>query len=275
VINGWILDPDRKKMSKSRGKVVTPMELFEQYGSDAVRYWAASGRPGTDLAFDAGQIRVGRRLATKLLNASRFVLGLDSSGASTAITALDRAMLAALSGVVAAATSAFEGYDHTTALTATEAFFWTFCDDYIELVKERAYGAGAGASSARAALVTALDVQLRLFAPFLPYATEEVWSWRADAAGSVHRSSWPAVDSLDHGGDAGLLSLIGEALGRVRRAKSERRLSMRVEVPLVEVRGTPEQLRRLAEAEADLRSAGRIADLKLITSDRLQVTVHL
>jgi valyl-tRNA synthetase len=287
VINGWILDPDRKKMSKSRGKVVTPMELLEQYGSDAVRYWAATGRPGTDLAFDAGQIKVGRRLATKLLNASRFVLGPGASDPGAPVTdatdALDRSLLAGLSAVVATATSAFEEYDHTTALTATEAFFWAFCDDHIELVKERAYGASAGASSARAALWTALDVQLRLFAPFLPYATEEVWSWVAgarggSASGSIHRAAWPTTAELDVGGDAALLPLVGAALRRVRRAKSERRLSMRADVPLVEVRGPDEQLRRLASAEADLRSAGRIAELKLLAApgaDGLDVTVHI
>jgi valyl-tRNA synthetase len=276
LINGWILDPDRKKMSKSRGNVVTPTEPFERYGSDAVRYWAASGRPGIDLAFDAGQVKVGRRLATKLLNASRFVLGLGEADAGTVAAALDRSMLAALSDVVTTATSALDEYDHTTALTTTEAFFWTFCDDYIELVKERAYGSGPGSASARSALATALGVQLRLFAPFLPYATEEVWSWGAGARpGSVHRAPWPTAAELASDGDASLLTLVGGVLSQVRRAKSERRLSMRTEVPLVEVRLPEEDLRRLASAEGDLRSAGRIGDLKLLAADHRQVTAHL
>jgi valyl-tRNA synthetase len=267
VISGWILDPDRKKMSKSKGKVVTPMGLLERHGSDAVRYWAASGRPGTDLAFDEGQMKVGRRLATKILNASRFVLGLGAADSlrSPVGSPLDRAMLAQLSTVVSAATSAFEEYDHTGPLVATEAFFWTFCDDYIELVKNRAYGSGEPAESARAALATALLVQLRLFAPFLPYVTEEVWSWWR--YGSVHRAPWPSRHELTHiaeGGDARVMEVVGRALSQVRRAKSERSLSMRTEVPIAEVLGPAAELELLAQAADDLRAAGHIGTLDLL-----------
>jgi len=254
VLSGWVLDPDRKKMSKSRGAALTPTGLLDRHGSDGVRYWAASGRPGTDLAVDEAQMKVGRRLATKVLNASRFVLGFGPSS-GTVTGPLDRAMLAELSTVVASATASFEGYDHTAALSTTEAFFWTFCDDYIELVKERAYG---GDVSARAALTRALSVQLRLFAPFLPFVTEEVWSWWQP--GSVHRAAWPAPEPE---GEPGLLSLAGTALGQVRRAKSARSLSMRAEVPLAVASGPAAVLERLALAAPDLRAAGRIAVLDL------------
>ncbi|GAA0542049.1 valine--tRNA ligase [Paractinoplanes ferrugineus] len=264
VLSGWILDPDRKKMSKSKGNVVTPMDLLVQNGSDAVRYWAANGRPGADLAFDPAQIKVGRRLATKLLNASRFALG---PGAAAALRQpvtehLDRAMLIRLADVVTAATEAFDRYDHTEALQVTESFFWTFCDDYIELVKERAYAQGPAADSARAALAAGLSVLLRLFAPFLPYVTEEVWSWWR--YGSVHASTWPTRYELTRvapDGDATLLELAGEALRQVRRAKSDRKLSMKAEVPLAEALGPAAMLDRLALIEGDLRSAGRIGKL--------------
>ncbi|NES15311.1 MULTISPECIES: valine--tRNA ligase [Micromonospora] len=289
-LSGWILDPDRKKMSKSKGNVVTPMGLLEQHGSDAVRYWAANGKPGMDLSFDPAQIKVGRRLATKLLNASKFVLGLgaadalrapDNSGSArrdlelSATAPLDTAMLAELSGVVAAATTAFDGYDHTAALMATEAFFWRFCDDYIELVKERAYGTGPGADSARAALATALSVQLRLFAPVLPFVTEEVWSWWR--YGSVHRATWPTTYEVGRAvrgpADPELLRLAADALGQVRRAKSERKLSMKAEVPLAEALGPAALLDRLTLVADDLRSAGRIAKLDLLPDRTTELVI--
>ncbi|GAB1694428.1 valine--tRNA ligase [Krasilnikovia sp. M28-CT-15] len=264
VLSGWILDPDRKKMSKSKGNVVTPMALLEQNGSDAVRYWAANGRPGTDLAFDAAQIKVGRRLATKLLNASKFALGLGAADAlrSPVTTDLDRAVLARLAAVTGEVTAALDAYQHTDALQATEGFFWTFCDDYIELVKDRAYGQGPAADSARAALAAGLSVQLRLFAPFLPYVTEEVWSWWR--YGSVHTSTWPTTHELTRvapEGDAELLDLAGEALRQVRRAKSDRKLSMKAEVPLAEALGPAAMLEQLARIEGDLKAAGKIGKL--------------
>lgn len=286
VLSGWILDPDHKKMAKSKGNVVTPLALLEQHGSDAVRYWAASGKPGMDLAFDPAQIKVGRRLATKLLNASKFALGLgaadalrapyDNSSSArltprrdlelSATTPLDRAMLAELATVVTAAGTAFDSYDHTAALQVTEAFFWRFCDDYIELVKERAYGTGAAADSARAALASALSVQLRLFAPVLPYVTEEIWSWWR--YGSVHQAPWPTTHevarTIDGSGEPALLRLAGDALSQVRRAKSERKLSMKAEVPLAEALGPAALLEQLTLVADDLRAAGRIGKLDLL-----------
>jgi valyl-tRNA synthetase len=279
AISGWILDPDRKKMSKSKGAVVTPVALFEEFGADAVRYWAASARLGTDAAFDTGQMKIGRRLAIKILNASKFALGSGASVGSLADVThpLDRSLLARLADVVETSTRAFDGYDHTRALEAAETFFWTFCDDYVELVKERAYGerGGAGASSAKATLGIALDVLLRLFAPFLPYVTEEVWSWWRD--GSVHRQPWPTLAdvSVDEG-EVRLLSVVGDALSQVRKAKSEAKVSMRTDVPTAVVRASGDVLDVLALATDDLRSAGRIADLRLEPGgEQLEVAVTL
>jgi valyl-tRNA synthetase len=278
AISGWILDPDRKKMSKSKGNVVTPMGLLEQHGSDAVRYWAASARLGTDAAFEVGQMKIGRRLAIKVLNASKFALSFGPLDVDAPVTEpLDAAMLAGLADVVAEVTTALEAYDHTRALQVTETFFWTFCDDYVELVKDRAYG-GHGeqaAASARAALARALDVLLRLLAPFLPFATEEVWSWWR--SGSVHRAPWPDGEGLRAaaGPDAQprLLAVVGTALAGVRKAKSEAKVSMRTDVARAVVTGPAGDVALLQAAAADLRGAGRIGDLEL-TEDGAELAVR-
>jgi valyl-tRNA synthetase len=288
AISGWILDPDRKKMSKSKGNVVTPMGLLEEHGSDAVRYWAASARLGTDAAFEVGQMKIGRRLAIKILNASKFALSFAGGEPVTldpaAVTEpLDRAVLAALADVVEAATAAFEGYDHTRALEVTETFFWTFCDDYLELVKDRAYGTqaegaaprAAAVASARATLAIALDVLLRLFAPVLPFATEEVWSWWR--TGSVHRAPWPASEHLrSAAGDAdtSLIALAGAALAALRKVKSQAKVSQRTELVRAELALPADATDRVRAAFGDLRAAGRVRELLLVPDEVAEVEVR-
>ncbi|MDQ3457411.1 MAG: valine--tRNA ligase [Actinomycetota bacterium] len=278
-INGWILDPDRKKMAKSKGNIVEPFELQEQCGADGLRYWACAAAPGTDTAVDLGQMKVGRRLANKLLNASRFVLGRagTASGDPTpdsVTAALDRALLAGLAEVVESATAAFDGYQYHRALEVAEKFFWGFCDDYLELVKGRAYGEGQDAESARATLRLALDTFLRLFAPFLPFVTEEVWSWWRE--GSVHRSAWPsAAPLMAADGDPTLLSTASAVLAEVRKAKSTQQVSLRAEVSRVVVTGDPSRLAAVEAIRADLLVAGVIAELVLTESAEELVTVEL
>jgi valyl-tRNA synthetase len=280
TINGWILDPDRKKMSKSKGNVVTPVEYFDRFGSDAVRYWAQNGRPGVDTAVDEGQIKVGRRLAIKILNASKFALGVIGDEAAGEVTEpLDRSMLRSLTDIVEEATGAFEGYDYSRALERTERFFWGFCDDYLELVKQRAYGAGdpRGAASARRALELALWTLLRLFAPHLPFVTEEVWSWWQE--GSIHRASWPDPEPLrSETGDADRLTyrVAADVLGEIRKAKTSRQKSLRAEVELAVVRDTAERLRALEPALEDVQQAGRVRRaFELLEADEFAVEVEL
>lgn len=274
ALSGWILDPDRKKMSKSKGNVVTPMGLLDQYSPDAVRYWAASGRPGTDTAFDQDQMKIGRRLATKLLNAAKFVLGFPAPEADAQITdTLDLAMLAVLDDVVRQATSALEDFEYTTALERTERFFWVFCDDYLELVKQRAYGdvSEGSAESARLALRTALDTILRLFAPFLPYSAEETWSWwHTD---SVHKAAWPVPQGTPADGVA--LDLASSVITAVRREKSAAKLSMKAAVDSVSVYAPADQLDVIKSIGPDLRAAGNITALDVQASDDLRVEVSL
>ncbi len=263
MINGWILDPDRKKMSKSKGNVTTPLSLLAEHGSDAVRYWAASGRPGTDTAFDVGQMKVGRRLAMKLLNVSRFVLGLGATDSGAAVTEpLDEALLTGLAGVVERATTAFEGYDYTRALEAAEEFFWAFCDDYVEIVKLRAYDDGPASASARAALATTLATLLRLFAPFVPFVTEEVWSWWQE--GSVHRQPWPTTEGLTRAGDPQLLTVAADVMSALRKAKSQANVSQRTPVAHAVVRGSAQQQARVEAAAGDLARAGSVQELVFV-----------
>jgi valyl-tRNA synthetase len=303
-ISGWILDPDRKKMSKSKGNVVTPVDMLREYGSDGVRYWAASARLGTDTAYDPGQLKIGRRLAIKILNASRFVLAAlpqeaaagpagtasPADRSNTAITQqLDLAMLSRLAAVARQCTEAFEAYEHARALELTEQFFWFFCDDYVELVKARAYGArgGEAAGSAIAALRLALSVLLRLFAPFLPFVTDEVWSWWQH--GSVHRAPWPdpaefparvpeagtAGAGTAGAGTAGarpddaqdrMLAAASGAISAIRAAKSAARLSMRAPVTELTVSAVAADLEALAAVLPDVQAAGQVAKVGLRTA---------
>jgi Valyl-tRNA synthetase len=271
-ISGFIVDPDRKKMSKSKGNVVTPAAMLDEHGSDAVRYWAASSRLGTDAAFDPQnpkQMKIGRRLAIKVLNAAKFVYSFESAALGDRVAAEPRAeitnpldvdMIATLADVVRQATAAYEAFDHARALEVTEQFFWTFCDDYLELVKERAY---AGDGSAVTALREAIDVLLRLLAPVLPFATEEVWSWTHD--GSVHTAAWP---TLEADAPRGLLSAVSEALIGIRRAKTEAQASQKTPVESATLAGPA----ILAEAADDLKAVGRIATLDLVEADEVAVS---
>ena len=292
TLSGWILDPDRKKMSKSKGNVVTPIDLFDKYGSDAVRYWAASARPGVDTAFSEDQMAVGRKLANKLLNVTKFVLGMNGNADDAITVPYDAAMLSRLADVVRDATAAFDDFDYARALERTEAFFWWFCDDYVELVKTRAYGNADGGvvmevattpeqASARTALTRALGTLQRLLAPHMPFCTDEVWSWWHDS--SVHASTWPTnteclanvtVEASSY--DAALmLETVSAVLAEVRRAKTEAKVSQRAKVAKAMVTCDSTRRSMLELARTDLVNAGNIISLDFSEGDGVAVSVTL
>jgi valyl-tRNA synthetase len=277
LINGWILDPDRKKMSKSRGSVTTPMPLIDEFGADGVRYWALKAAPGADTAVDKAVFKNGRRLSIKLLNASKFVLGVGTEQGEIT-EPIDRALLQQLAAVVDDATASFEGYRYQQALARIEAFFWRFCDEYLELVKNRAYNdaGNAGGASAQATLGIALSTIQRLLAPFTPFVTEGVWSWWQE--GSVHRTSWPSGDelrSLAGEADAAVFDVASEVLGAVHKAKTSEQRSLRTHVLQLVIADTAERLSALRQAEADIRGAGNVDELILNEGPELQVTAEL
>ena len=267
AISGFVTDPDRKKMSKSKGNTVVPTEIIDQFGADAVRWRAAMARPGMDSPFDKAQMKVGRRLAMKILNASKFVLGFGEGGQVCDITnPADLSMLAGLRQLIAEATEGFDKFNYTAALEVCEQFFWTFCDDYLELIKERAYDSegadNAGALSARTALRLALDVMLRLFAPFLPFVTEEVWSWWKD--GSVHTSSWPTTDEIPVTGDVDLMSDVSAALVELRGVKSTHKVPMRTPILSARISAPASVIANLKAVESDLAKVSKTESLTFL-----------
>jgi valyl-tRNA synthetase len=294
ALSGFVTDPDRKKMSKSKGNVVTPFALLEEHGSDGVRYWAAKGGPGVDTVFDAGQMKVGRRLAIKVLNASKFILapldersrrpeqsrGTNADPLGPVASPVDRAMLRNLANLVQEATEALDNYDYGRALDLIEREFWGFCDDYLEFVKGRRYGEQGpeAAGSANAALMAAISVYLRLLAPYLPFATEEVWSWWN--SGSVHRATWPTREELT--------SLMGqvteddqqkwkyarEVLGEVRKRRSEAKQPLKVPIVRAVIADAAARLTHLDAIEADLRAAVRIDAIERKPAGELSVEVE-
>jgi valyl-tRNA synthetase len=279
AISGWVLDPDRKKMSKSKGNVVTPMGLLQEHGSDGVRYWAARGGPGVDTAFDAGQMKIGRKLAMKVLNVSKFVLQGEPHDGPVS-EPLDRGMLQNLAVTVDDATAELGNYEYAKALAKIEAFFWDFCDNYVEAAKSRRYGdfGPEAAASASTAMRLALSVLLRLLAPYLSFVTDEVWSWTN--SGSIHRAEWPVRDEIVRvsGTDTSAqraVAHVTEALNVIRKGKVDSKVSIGTPVQQIVYSSTDEAIACLKLVERDLKAASRTDALILRAAAESSVEITL
>jgi valyl-tRNA synthetase len=279
AISGWVLDPDRKKMAKSVGNVVVPMPLVEEFTADAIRYWSASARLGTDTAVDEKVFRIGKRLATKLWNAAKFVLA-QTAEVHPVSHELDRAFADELRRVADSASASFASFNHAQALADVESFFWSgFTDTYLELVKFRARGEApggeAGRGSAVATLRRALDVLLRLFAPFLPYVCEEIWSWvfaEEHGIDSIHRAPWPGeadFRGLGAPADAGSFALAAECWRAINKAKADASVAAGREIERLAIAGSAATLERLEPVLSDVLAAARCRAHRLLPREDL------
>ncbi len=287
VISGWILDKERKKMSKSKGNVVTPEHLLDEYSSDAVRYWAGRARLGADTAFDPTVFKIGKKLCTKVFNASKFVLGqLEEAGlnaedicSSWITNPVDLSLVAKLNATIKAATEAFESFEYSVALQATENFFWDFCDNYLELTKKRSYDEedSPGKRSALATLSFALKNSLQLLAPFIPYVTEEVWSWYFNQkfGSSIHTSQWPVAISVEHIGEQ-LYLLASEVLSGIRSAKTKGQVNLRWPISSLTIHIDDAGQNLIKQAWPDIALAGHVQQKPLFqTAETLNIVAIL
>jgi len=234
MISGWCLASDKTKMSKSKGNVITPTSLIEEKGSDAVRYWASTSRLGSDTAFSEDVLKIGNKLVNKLWNASKFVqtvvksevLKVDSNSSLLTVNSpLDRWIITRLTKAIQKATAEFDEYEYCAAREAIEDFFRKdFCDNYLEMIKVRAYGEGAAATSAHHATALCLEAVLRLFAPFVPHITEELYQNLFPAKNSIHsQHMWPKADDyfIDEAAEKSGIAAV-QVLDDVRAIKAGR-----------------------------------------------------
>ena len=251
LINGFVLDENREKMSKSRGNVVEPATVMAEYPVDAIRYWAASASLGDDFPFKTNELVQGEKLLQKLWNASKLVdqLAPVDPDEPAELEPIDRWILAELDGVIADLTEQFRSHEYLKARNRLREFFWnTFCDDYLEIAKQRV--GEDGHASTEYALATAHRTILALFAPLLPHVTEEIWAARygeTEPTTSIHLTDWPAPRGYDADAEAGRTAMT--AVSALRRYKTDAGLALNEPLETVEIYGRVEGF---AEAIADV-----------------------
>ena len=273
IISGWVLDPDRKKMSKSKGNVVVPNDLIETYGADAVRYWAANARLGSDTANDEQVFKVGKKLVVKLFNASKFVLNgaPESVNISDITEPLDLSTVHLFNEYLDEITKSMENFQFSEALNKLEDFFWNyFTDNYIELVKNRSKfnDYGNKTISGLTTLRLILENLLKLFAPFIPMVTEEIWGWiyrnNSSKYQSIHLEKWPEKINLDFKNiNSTQLVIAREAIGAVRKEKTNNELSLGSDINHVSLSVNKEIEGALRDVIDDVKDAARSKSIEI------------
>jgi len=287
VISGWALDPKGKKMSKSKGNVVEPQVMIDKYGADALRFWAAGSKLGDDLSFQEKDLVTGKKMVTKLWNASKFCLmhleDFDETSAPE-LEMMDRWIMDKLHKMIQSCTDSFDSYEYSKTKSETENFFWnTFCDNYLEIVKDRLYNPDIfgkeSTNSARFALYNTINSVLKMVSPLMPYITEEIYQLyfaKKEGKVSIHESDWPEwKESLfdpeaEKVGDAAV-----EIVGVVRRFKSEASLSLKAPIKKVTVTAKEDLIKGLELAIPDIKGATKAEDVEFVVGDELNVDVIL
>lgn len=284
AISGFIVDPDRKKMSKSKGNVVTPENLIVEYSADAVRYWAGKARLGSDTIYDTSLFLIGKKLVNKIYNVGNFVKTiLDKSGQdysdftlSNINQPVDLALVEQMNSLLSKSTEAFEHYDYSTALLQTEELFWKYCDYYIELVKARAYGdeKTSARSSALSTMLHSYKLFLQLFAPFLPYVTEEMWSIFVKDSHSIHTEFWPKHNEVSNQYDNYLSSMMN-VLDVVRMTKTKAQKNMRWPLAYMKIFGRQEELQKIKAILPDILAASNVNEKDVIFTEEQVLNINV
>lgn len=282
LISGFILDPDRKKMSKSKGNVVTPQHLIDNYGADSVRYWASRAKLGVDTAFEEKVMAQGKKLINKIFNACKFVFNIvdvsqfrDYKNCIKHITEpTDISWQQKMNESVKQAGKYFEAYDYAGALEVIEKRFWDFCDNYLEIVKKRAYSSED--NSAVASLIYTIDTFLKIFAPFCPFITEEIYQvrpWGTEDT-SIHLTQWPDKNLFEKSSiDGQLYDYISEVTSYIRKAKTEANVSQKTEVKKVEIFAPKEVLNKIKQGIKDIENVGSLLDSSLTLTEAKELSV--
>ncbi|MBI2660236.1 valine--tRNA ligase [Candidatus Woesearchaeota archaeon] len=264
MISGFVLDPHGKKMSKSKDNVIDPSDMIGKYSADALRFWAAGSRLGDDMPFQEKDLVTGSKFITKIWNASKFAsLHLqDFKGKRPSKLHLtERWILSKLSKVVRDATENFINYEYSHTKLATETFFWhTFCDNYLEIIKDKLYNAGKRGEDARISaqygLYRTLLAIIKLMAPIMPFITEELYHLyfrKHEKVKSIHISKWPDINMVDEHAEK-IGDFVVDVVEFARRQKTAKQVSLKTPIKKLTIKAKIEEI-DFDEVEAEIKAA--------------------